>query len=203
MRKEASVSASSEAVAETLHDVSGNSPTPEEDPSDQKRTLVPRYSGDCSLTPTSEDILPLGREVSNIGREQIDEFTVPQENNLQVNQKVRFQASDDDTRQWYTVRLKSRAGKAKGKYKQSYVGYDSPEKWKGCNGFVDFEREVACWENVDDSVLLASGVDDYLEAKQAEQQKWRDLGVYQEVSTIGHNCVGTTWVLGEKNGNKS
>ena len=124
------------------------------------------------------------------------------------NQQVRFKNAND---QECVAKILSRAGKASGKYANTYnVEYSNPAGKCGETEYVDFDRmnefELVS-ENIDadiDVLITTSNKPDditYNDAKKAELQSWDDNNVYSCVKNTGQRCISTRWVNTLKNNN--
>ena len=123
------------------------------------------------------------------------------------NQRVGF---TDQLQQYCTGKVISRAGKATGKYANTYnIEYDLPSEKCGTQEYVDFDRmtnlEVFPDDDVGVDVFFSNTKkqnDDKLmfqDAKLTELASWEENNVYDCVKNVGQRCISTRWVTTMKN----
>ena len=101
-----------------------------------------------------------------------------------------------NSEEWRRCKVLSRGGKSTGDYKYYLNIRNTNDNSEEC---VDWEKSVSQWKAVEENILMAStNSSEYLPAKLAELEKWKDMGVYDEVDDIGQSYVSVRWVLTEK-----
>ncbi|XP_078490921.1 uncharacterized protein LOC144747058 [Ciona intestinalis] len=140
---------------------------------------------------------------------QVPESTVttlnPQKVSLHPKDKVKFLNQEGIEHQ---ATILGRAGKATGKYKNSYnIEYESPNDLYGKRTWIDFSK-VTGLEHVneetnepinnettpqtEESFVITSDI--FSEAKKKELLSWRENQVFQEVKNQNQKCVSVRWV---------
>ena len=136
----------------------------------------------------------------------------PSLSSIKPGMKVKYQDFSGSDQPIHQATIKSRAGKAKGKYSDHW----NTERNNGSDHIVDFSK-VHSWEiqqsepdatvehqpdttveHQSDTLLLACKQSRELEAKMTELNQWKDMGVYKEVENQGQDCISLRWVLKDK-----
>ena len=136
----------------------------------------------------------------------------PSLSSIKPGMKVKYQDFSGSDQPIHQATIKSRAGKAKGKYSAHW----NTERNDGSDHIVDFS-DVHSWEiqqsepdatvehqpdttveHQSDTLLLACKQSRELEAKMTELNQWKDMGVYKEVENQGQDCISLRWVLKDK-----
>ena len=108
----------------------------------------------------------------------------------------------------YTVKILNRAGKAGGKYKNTFhVEYKAPSDMKDRKGCVDFDQVEDINIGNNDNVAAEDLTEEVLhvessrfhEAKLAELLSWKENHVYDEVEYRNQSTMSVRWILTFKN----
>ena len=98
----------------------------------------------------------------------------------------------------FVAKILSRAGKATGKYKNSYnIEYESPEWAQGQQACLDLEKDVESWEPIEDSEIFLTDLQStvFQNAKDNEIMSWKTNDVYSVVPDTGQKKMRTRWIL--------
>ena len=104
----------------------------------------------------------------------------------------------------YTVKILNRAGKAGGKYKNTFnVEYKAPSDMKDRKGYVDFDQVEDINIGNNDNVAAEDLTKEVLhvessrfhEAKLAELLSWKENHVYDEVEYRNQSTMSVRWIL--------
>ena len=109
----------------------------------------------------------------------------------------RIEGICSDTGTWMSGKIRSRAGKATGKYKNCYnIQRDSD----GGTGWMDLEKDFLEYKIVPENTeaLLLFSNDLVMRAKEDEMKNWYDNGVFVEVEDVGQSSISTRWIVTEK-----
>ena len=133
-----------------------------------------------------------------------------------IGQKVKFLLNE--TGEWHTATVHSRAGKATGKY----CDWRNIEYEDGRIASIDWKNQVQSWSTEDGNedstvqgsvhqdtvtekefgdVLVVCGEGEDIECREAkakELSNWRDFGVYREVPNAGQKALSVRWVMTKK-----
>ena len=156
--------------------------------------------------------------------EDLHEILITDLQNIKIGMIIKCTLKDKPKNE-YTVKIISRSGKAKGKYKHEYNAINQEN---GERIIIDFERQatniyqiIKITYNNEKNELTTKGLEDemahksteYSEeiiniatntaemkntAKTAELASWREHDVYEEIQDTGQPCITTRWVLKEK-----
>ena len=123
-----------------------------------------------------------------------------------IKKKVRYLPKDNSTN-WKTATIISRAGKSTGKYKNFFNLCNDD----GNVTYIDWENDVIKWHHVDDESDMPNSLDEALVAKHGfsdadvqqakfeELENWRRNKVYEEVPFNHQKYISTNkWVIIEK-----
>ena len=157
------------------------------------------------------------------GNDELHEIPIIDPQNIKIGMIVKCTLKDEPENP-HTVKIISRSGKAKGKYKHEYNTINQD----GENIIIDFERQVIDMyqviqvifnaENNEQKIKMSSAETIHhstefseeviniatdttkmkVAAKEAELASWREHDVYEEISDTGQHCITTRWVLKEK-----
>ena len=121
---------------------------------------------------------------------------------IKVGEEVEFIKNNQNN--WVRGYVHSRAGKAKGKYKNEFNMIIED----GSKETIDFDRDVKTIrkikeDNDDDEIILSTDVmlkneEDINKAKEKELNSWIQRKVYNEVENTGQNIISTKWVINIK-----
>ena len=170
---------------------------------------VQRNPGNVS-TSADKTVVELQKETEDKEKERVDSgSTVSHDGNAggQVNDSSRklptakshvtFKMKGSE--EWKEVKILGRGGKATGTIpKWMNVLNKSTNKKEGVNW-----EEVEEWKVVQTEEVLISevyNIDEVLESKFAEIDKWKEYAVFEEVDNIGQKSISTRWVCSEKDG---
>ena len=131
--------------------------------------------------------------------------TQPSLSSIKPGIKVTYQDFPGSDQPVHQATIKSRAGKAKGKYADFWntkrddgtdhtVDFSKVHNWK----IQESEPNVTVQEHQTDTLLLASKQSKELEAKITELNQWKTMGVYKEVEDQGQDCISLRWVIKDK-----
>ena len=111
------------------------------------------------------------------------------------NVRFRLPGSED----WRDVKVISKRRQATGKYGQWLNVVDKETQEVESLNFDEVEE----WEEAQTEEVLISethNVDEVLNSKLIEMDKWKEYGVFEEVEDRGQRAISTRWVCSEKEG---
>ena len=121
---------------------------------------------------------------------------------LKNGMQVKFLGHEPDA-EWFEGTLMDRAGKSKGKYKNTWNILRDGEK-----EHIDFDRDVSTYKVVHlyqhkdeiqpDIIFLSTLENETIKAKQKELESWKLQKVFTEAENVGQKAISTRWYLNQK-----